>query len=105
MRQSIRCSDPEVGVLLHAYELHILSCADVERFELHLMGCERCVREAVLLGDEMAMVRMDPVLRRLTSESSRPAVVRERVLSGLLGRLETTLKSTWRCLEVIARRD
>lgn len=36
------CTDRQTGRLIHAYELGLLSDDEAERFEMHLMQCERC---------------------------------------------------------------
>lgn len=40
------CINPEIGKMLHAYELGALSTDDCERFEAHLMECKACFAEA-----------------------------------------------------------
>lgn len=40
------CIDPEIGKMLHAYELGALPNDDCERFEAHLMECRACFEEA-----------------------------------------------------------
>ena len=55
-----KCTEQELGDLLHAYEIGALSDADTERFEIHLMQCEYCFRQvkdfqreaALLFGDD-----------------------------------------------------
>jgi len=40
-----KCNDPEVGVLLPAYELQALTEEDLKRFEIHMMHCQYCFNE------------------------------------------------------------
>ncbi len=40
-----KCVSPDVGKLLHAYELRKLSAEDNERFEIHLLECDHCFKE------------------------------------------------------------
>jgi hypothetical protein len=42
---SPRCTDGDVGKLLHPYELGHLSESERDRFESHLLACDHCARE------------------------------------------------------------
>jgi hypothetical protein len=39
-----RCTDPDAGRYLHGYELGLLSEAEKEAFETHLLTCECCIQ-------------------------------------------------------------
>lgn len=54
------CSQREIGVLLHAWELDILTETDRERFELHLLHCDFCADEVAQIQAEMIMLKDDP---------------------------------------------
>jgi len=40
-----KCTDPDIGRLIHAYELNGLSAEERELFEVHLLDCEYCFKE------------------------------------------------------------
>lgn len=57
------CIDPELGALLFAYEIGALSAEDVKRFELHLLECEHCFKEAESFSEYSKMLREDGTVR------------------------------------------
>ncbi|MFI2258453.1 anti-sigma factor family protein [Streptomyces tubercidicus] len=71
-----------------AYALGVLDAADADRFEAHLVGCERCAAE---LEELMALT---PVLAEFQQSAPTPetitAVPGRRVLDGLLGEVDAT---------------
>ncbi len=62
-----KCTDPAVGVLLHAYELDALPEAEAERFERHLLACQYCYDEVVRFTNESRLLRFDDMVHRLAS--------------------------------------
>lgn len=71
-----------------AYALGVLDAADAERFEAHLVGCDRCAAE---LEELMALT---PVLAEFKQSAPTPqtitAVPGPRVLDGLLDEVHAT---------------
>jgi len=39
------CTDNNIGLMLHAYELNLLSESDKDIFESHLLECEYCYQQ------------------------------------------------------------
>jgi len=67
------CKDPEIGALLHAYEIGALPEEDVERFEKHLLGCEFCFAEVSRFASRAELLRSDPqVQNELTGLAPEP---------------------------------
>lgn len=71
------CTENELGLLLHAYELELLSEGDEERFELHLMDCEHCFDQVRHFQAERLLLTHDGQVRRqvhaFTRHGSMPA--------------------------------
>jgi len=83
-----KCKNPDLGRLLHAYELNALSEEDAERFEIHLLGCEHCFSELKAFEEAAALLRSDQELTELASE----------VAADLEGSRESLLGRAWRHL-------
>lgn len=66
-----KCKDPDLGVLLHAYELNVLSEEDIERFEIHLLGCEHCFDQLKNFEQEAALLTSDDEVRELVGDAVR----------------------------------
>ncbi len=75
-----RCTDPELGAMLHAWELGMLSDEDRQRFEVHLLQCEACADEASQFTQVGILLRQDPDLKPSAGESSQSAA---RIGTGL----------------------
>lgn len=63
-----KCSNPQQGLLLPLYELHLLSPDETEQFELHILECSFCTRS---LGDSQEVIellRSDPQLKLVVHE-------------------------------------
>ena len=86
-----KCTDDSVGVLLHAYELGLLSPEDRDRFEIHLMSCDYCYGElkqfaprGIMLGgspdvkqaldEKLAAAQRKRLSQRKTPEYDRPGI-------------------------------
>jgi len=65
-----KCVSPDVGKLLHAYELKKLSAENNERFEIHLLECDHCFKE---------VNEFDKVSNLMTTEKKIRVAVREAV--------------------------
>lgn len=68
-----KCTDPETGLFLGAYELGILPDADLERFEVHLMACDHCLDQVREFAPSARSLREDAAVRRTVA-----GIVREQ---------------------------
>lgn len=57
------CTDREVGAMLHAFEIGILSADDKDRFVAHLLECEYCFERVRSMQGAVALMRHDPDVR------------------------------------------
>lgn len=62
------CADWECGILLHAYELGLLSEEETEQFEAHLLGCAYCFNQVIGFERESLLILSDKEIRRATGE-------------------------------------
>jgi len=72
------CSDKHFEEMLHAYELGMLSDADREAFELHMMDCRSCFEKAQKMAEAAAMVRRDPDIRSAIEKIAEPDAEEDR---------------------------
>ena len=63
-----KCTNPEAGDLLHAYELNALSEEDTERFEIHLLECEHCFEQLKSFEREASLLTTDEGVKELIGE-------------------------------------
>ena len=81
------CTDPELGKLLHAYEIGILSEDDTERFEMHMLECEYCTERIIDFEEPMNMLAHDGNVRELIGEGAgimeKPKSVFQRLVNQL----------------------
>ena len=54
-----KCKEPEIGTMLHAYELGALSEEDTERFEVHLLKCRYCFDSVKQFETTAGLLRHD----------------------------------------------
>lgn len=66
------CTDPDVGAMLHAFELGALADGDRERFEIHLLACDACARHVQEFEREAALLREDPAVISAVQEGVGP---------------------------------
>jgi hypothetical protein len=66
-----KCKDPDVGALLHAYELNALSPEDMERVEIHLLGCEHCFNQLNSFELEASLLSSDDEVKELITRAAR----------------------------------
>lgn len=67
-----KCTNPELGLLLHSYELGILPEEEASSFEVHLLDCDQCFRSLQALSPYNELLRHDENIRsQLLSETSR----------------------------------
>ncbi len=81
-----RCREPEIGMLLHGYELGVLTEEETERFEIHLIECSFCraelrsgteIAQAVPLANARLMAqRMSPEANAERKPASSPRALR-----------------------------
>jgi hypothetical protein len=64
-----KCIDPDIGKLLHAYELKALSEEDEDRFEVHLLECEHCFEELQAFEQKAALLTSDDDVKGLVLEA------------------------------------
>ena len=69
------CIAPDVGILLHAYELGALSAEDVERFEIHLLACRACFETVQNFAPHAENLRQDVGARQAVSPAERTEVL------------------------------
>jgi anti-sigma factor RsiW len=65
------CTDPAIGKYLHAYELHLLTVAEAEQFERHMLTCQSCFEEVRSLRP-YSMALSDPNLPQQMAEAPPP---------------------------------
>ena len=65
-----KCKDPDLGNLLHAYELNALSEEDAERFETHLLECEHCFNQLKDFEREASLLLSDDEAKQLIKEAA-----------------------------------
>ena len=69
---SDKCTNPELGALLHAYELGALDDDDTERFEMHTMECRFCYNELVEFTAYTESLRRSRLPRELARGEEAP---------------------------------
>jgi hypothetical protein len=62
------CTNPNVGIMLHGYELKALTEAEMELFETHLLECERCFQELRAFEQQSGLLLRDSRIRQQTSQ-------------------------------------
>jgi hypothetical protein len=56
------CTNPEIGDLLHGYELNTLSEKDADKFEIHLLQCEYCFKKFKKFQQKAGLLRTDKII-------------------------------------------
>ena len=59
------CIENELGLLLHDYELGLLSADDKLRFELHLYECDYCLTQVREFAETSRIFKHDPTIREI----------------------------------------
>ncbi len=62
-----RCTDPDMGKLLHAFELDQLDSDLKEQFEIHLLSCEDCFEQVSRFENVASLLRSDADVKELVS--------------------------------------
>ncbi len=65
---SQRCTNTELGKLLHAYELGLLDEKEKDLFETHLLSCDFCFEELKKFMPQAALLRSSPEVGKELSE-------------------------------------
>jgi hypothetical protein len=81
------CTNPELGKLLHAYELNILTDDEVEQFERHTLSCDYCHAKLADFANCADLIRHGHRVRSLVEETAQEASVRVSASHTLLQRL------------------
>jgi len=66
-----RCTSPEIGKLMHAYELGQLSETDMAAFEEHLVICSHCYDEVARFEPAAGLLRADSEIQVLAAATAR----------------------------------
>ncbi len=65
-----KCYDPQIGKMLHAYEMGILPEEAAEQFEMHLMDCQYCYSQLESFDDGASLLSEDKDIRQLLQKES-----------------------------------
>jgi len=68
------CVDKRAGVLLHAYELGLLSDEEKDQFEAHLMECPYCFNEVKQFMPRGAFLRSSPRIKQELAKGLKESV-------------------------------
>ena len=68
-----RCINPEIGKLLHPFELNQLNDSDREAFELHLLSCDHCFTEISQFEGVAELLRSDQDVRNIIQDAAYEA--------------------------------
>lgn len=104
MSQS-ECCDPKIGVLLHAYEVGSLSDENTQRFEIHMLRCERCHSEIALFESQSELLRQDKVVRHEAALEASSATDESARIGGIWKSLwpdkSRVLQPAWLIIAII----
>jgi hypothetical protein len=62
------CTNQGVGIMLHGYELKVLSEAEMDLFETHLLECDKCFQELQAFEQQSNLLLRDSQIRQQTSQ-------------------------------------
>jgi len=65
----VKCTDPEAGALIHAYELNALPEEESERFEIHFLTCDYCLKEMENFEREAVVMNCDNELKKAAGDA------------------------------------
>jgi hypothetical protein len=77
------CTNKDVGNLLHAYEIGILSEQECEQFETHLLGCEHCHSMLESFEERALLLATSEKVKEVVDESVRPKATEEPFITRL----------------------
>jgi hypothetical protein len=80
------CTNPKIGVLIHAYELNALPAEEEDRFSIHVMECQHCFEQLETFRDGATCLREDAEAKALAAvakSSEEPAPSKNRLLGYL----------------------
>ena len=72
-----RCTAPEIGKYLHAFELNQLTDDQIQTFEEHLLTCDYCYSEISQFGNASRLLASDREIRKLVETAARSGRVAE----------------------------
>ena len=64
-----KCTDTNIGIQLHAYEMGQLSGEEATQFEMHLMECRFCFKQIENFEPAIVMLRSDSDLKNIVTEA------------------------------------
>jgi hypothetical protein len=71
------CTDKNLGNLLHAYEIGILSEPECEQFETHLLGCEHCHGMLESFEERASLLATSEKVKAIVGETVRRKINEE----------------------------
>jgi len=77
------CTNKEVGNLLHAYEIGILSEQEREQFEVHMLGCEHCHSLLTSFEERASLLTTSESVKAIVKEALPRETSEEPILSRL----------------------
>lgn len=99
-----KCIAPELGRLLHAFELGALNEEEHEQFSIHLMKCEYCFQKALEFREAAVYLRSSDNIRKLVAEESSDRKSSKAIGARLINYLwprSSALKPAWLVLLII----
>ena len=75
-----KCTGPEIGALLPAYELNTESEENIERFEMHLLQCEYCFERLRRFEQQASLLSSDDDVKKLVRETGGDARSQQQTL-------------------------
>lgn len=63
-----KCSNPELGKLLYAYELNLLTKSERAAFEIHIIECESCYKKAVSFKSTSYILKNNEQIKELVHD-------------------------------------
>ncbi len=78
-----QCIDPDIGKLLHAFELGQTDENERERFEEHLLRCDACFEAVAAFEPAAELLRGDTEVRELAAQGAREVTSKTDWLTSL----------------------
>ena len=63
-----KCTNPEIGKMLHAYELDTLNDRETDLFEAHLMVCDHCFENLARYAETSEILKADTRIQAVVKE-------------------------------------
>ena len=77
------CTDKNMGVLLHAYELGMLSEKEKDAFEAHLLDCKFCFQQLKEFAPRGTTLTISPEIKKVLDEVHRQQASKDPLLQKL----------------------